>query len=455
MQLGIYGGAVKLAMIMALITQAFRYAYEPFVFAAAKKGESTDNRATYALTMKYFLIFTLFAFLMVIAYIDLFKHMMGRDYWDGLKTVAIVMVGEIIKGVYFNLSFWYKLTDRTIWGAWFSGAGCLVLVACNLLFVPRFGYMACAWSGVIGYTVAMLLSYFTGQKYYPIAYPLKRIFAYVALTAVLYAAMTISRDSSRATSCASPSTRSASSFSSLSPCAWTSPCPRCPWSVSISANKTLRCSHRFLRLCTPPHSTTAFASFFQPSESEVVYCGYVICAGTRHEAPEDSGMAHFIEHMSFKGTQRRKSRQINDYLERVGGELNAFTSKQETVYCATVLRRDVHRAVDILTDMVFHSVYPQNEIEKEVEVIIDEIDSYKDSPSELIFDEFEQLLFGDTSLGRDILGDKNRLRSYTTADALRFTGEHYRPDNAVFYLTAKWIGRSCFGASRKPTPPLP
>lgn len=176
---------------------------------------------------------------------------------------------------------------------------------------------------------------------------------------------------------------------------------------------------------------------FQPSESEVVYCGYVICAGTRHEAPEDSGMAHFIEHMSFKGTQRRKSRQINDYLERVGGELNAFTSKQETVYCATVLRRDVHRAVDILTDMVFHSVYPQNEIEKEVEVIIDEIDSYKDSPSELIFDEFEQLLFGDTSLGRDILGDKNRLRSYTTADALRFTGEHYRPDNVVFYLYGK------------------
>jgi len=141
------GGAVKLAMIMALITQAFRYAYEPFVFAAAKKGESTDNRTTYALTMKYFLIFTLFAFLMVIAYIDLFKHMMGRDYWDGLKTVAIVMVGEIIKGVYFNLSFWYKLTDRTIWGAWFSGAGCLVLVACNLLFVPRFGSLACAWAG--------------------------------------------------------------------------------------------------------------------------------------------------------------------------------------------------------------------------------------------------------------------------------------------------------------------
>lgn len=176
---------------------------------------------------------------------------------------------------------------------------------------------------------------------------------------------------------------------------------------------------------------------FQPSESEVVYCGYVICAGTRHEAAEDSGMAHFIEHMSFKGTQRRKSRQINDHLERVGGELNAFTSKQETVFCATVLRRDVHRAVDVLTDMVFHSVYPQSEIEKEVEVIIDEIDSYKDSPSELIFDEFEQQLFGRCSLGRDILGDKNRLRTYTTADALRFTGQYYRPDNAVFYLYGK------------------
>ncbi len=176
---------------------------------------------------------------------------------------------------------------------------------------------------------------------------------------------------------------------------------------------------------------------FQPSESEVVYCGYVICAGTRHEAAEDSGMAHFIEHMSFKGTQRRKSRQINDYLERVGGDLNAFTSKQETVFCATVLRRDVHRAVDVLTDMVFHSVYPQSEIEKEVEVIIDEIDSYKDSPSELIFDEFEQQLFGRCSLGRDILGDKNRLRTYTTADALRFTGQYYRPDNAVFYLYGK------------------
>ena len=126
--------------------------------------------------------------------------------------------------------------------------------------------------------------------------------------------------------------------------------------------------------------------------SEVLHCGYVLCTGTRHEDAADSGMAHFIEHMSFKGTSRRRSRQVNDYLERVGGEINAFTSKQETVYSATVLRKDFSRAVDVLTDIVFHSTYPQAEIDKEVEVIIDEIDSYRDSPAELIFDEFDQLV---------------------------------------------------------------
>ena len=193
-QLGIYGAAVKIAMIMALITQAFRYAYEPFVFAAAKNDQSGDNRATYAATMKYFIIFTLAAFLLVMAYIDVLKYLMGRDYWEGLPTVAVVMVGEIIKGVYFNLSFWYKLTDRTIWGAWFSTAGCVVLVACNLYFIPQYGYMACAWSGVAGYSVAMLLSYFVGQKYYPINYPLKSIFRYVALTALLYVGMVLFAD---------------------------------------------------------------------------------------------------------------------------------------------------------------------------------------------------------------------------------------------------------------------
>lgn len=168
--------------------------------------------------------------------------------------------------------------------------------------------------------------------------------------------------------------------------------------------------------------------------SDVLHCGYVLCTGTRHEDAADSGMAHFIEHMSFKGTSRRRSRQVNDYLERVGGEINAFTSKQETVYSATVLRKDFSRAVDVLTDIVFHSTYPQAEIDKEVEVIIDEIDSYRDNPAELIFDEFEQLVYGDAPLGRDILGDPERLRSYTTADAVRFAQKHYTPENAVFYV---------------------
>ena len=145
-------------------------------------------------------------------------------------------------------------------------------------------------------------------------------------------------------------------------------------------------------------------------------------------------MAHFLEHLSFKGTARRTSTQINNFLERVGGDLNAFTNKQETVYHATVLRKDVARAVDLLTDIVFHSTYPQAEITKEVEVIVDEIDSYRDSPSELIFDEFEHLLFADAPLGRDILGTPERLRQYTTADAHRFADRYYRPDNAIFFV---------------------
>lgn len=170
------------------------------------------------------------------------------------------------------------------------------------------------------------------------------------------------------------------------------------------------------------------------TSSGVIYCGYIVLAGTRHEAPADSGMAHFIEHLSFKGTERRRAFHISNGLERVGGDLNAFTNKQETVYYATVLRPDFARAVDLLTDLVFHSVYPQHEIDREVEVICDEIDSYKDTPSELIFDEFESMLFSGNPLGRDILGDTDRLRSYTTADARRFTDCYYRPDNAVFYV---------------------
>ena len=190
-QLGIYGAASKIAMIMAMITQAFRYAYEPFVFGKAK---DSDNRDTYAKAMKYFIIFTLLAFLMVVGYMDLLKYIIGRDYWSGLKVVPIVMAAEIMMGIYFNLSFWYKLIDKTIWGAWFSGIGCAVLITINVVFVPRFGYMACAWAGFAGYATAMLLSYFVGQKYYPIRYNLKEIGVYVLMAGVLFVLMTLCRN---------------------------------------------------------------------------------------------------------------------------------------------------------------------------------------------------------------------------------------------------------------------
>ena len=182
-QLGIYGAASKIAMIMAMITQAFRYAYEPFVFG---NNNDKDSRNTYAKAMKFFIIFTLLAFLVVMAYIDLLKYIIGRDYWEGLKVVPVVMAAEIMMGIYFNLSFWYKLIDKTIWGAWFSGIGCVVLITVNVLFVPHYGYMACAWAGFMGYASAMTISYLVGQKKYPINYPLKEIVLYVALAAVLY-----------------------------------------------------------------------------------------------------------------------------------------------------------------------------------------------------------------------------------------------------------------------------
>ncbi len=187
-QLGIYGACVKIAMIMAMITQAFRYAYEPFVFA---KSRERDSGATYALAMKYFVIFTLLAFLCVAGYMDVLKHIIGADYREGLRVVPVVMAAEIMMGVYFNLSFWYKLIDRTIWGAWFSLAGCAVLVAINVLLIPRFGYMACAWGGFAGYATSMLLSYFVGQRKNPIDYPLRSIGGYVLLAAALYAAMAL------------------------------------------------------------------------------------------------------------------------------------------------------------------------------------------------------------------------------------------------------------------------
>ena len=183
MQLGIYGACVKIAMIMAMITQAFRYAYEPIVFAGVK---DKDQHEMYAKAMKYFIIFTLLAFLIVIAYIDILKHIIGQDYWEGLRVVPIVMAAEIMMGIYFNLSFWYKVIDKTIWGAIFSGIGCAVLLAVNFIFVPRYGYMACACGGFAGYGVAMITSYFVGQKYYPINYPLKSIAFYTLLALISY-----------------------------------------------------------------------------------------------------------------------------------------------------------------------------------------------------------------------------------------------------------------------------
>lgn len=182
-QLGIYGACVKVAMIMAMITQAFRYAYEPFVFGNAKNEKSTEQ---YATAMKYFIIFTLFAFLTVIAYMDILKHLIGSDYHEGLRVTPIVMIAEILMGVYFNLSFWYKLIDKTIWGAWFSGAGCLVLIAVNVWGIPHYGYMACAWAGVAGYGTATVLSYVVGQRYQKVDYPLRSIFSYIGIAVVLY-----------------------------------------------------------------------------------------------------------------------------------------------------------------------------------------------------------------------------------------------------------------------------
>lgn len=170
-----------------------------------------------------------------------------------------------------------------------------------------------------------------------------------------------------------------------------------------------------------------------PSDSKVVYCGYQINAGTRNEEPGEEGLAHFCEHVTFKGTERRKAWHILNCLESVGGDLNAYTNKEGTVYYSAILKEHIARAVDLLTDIVFHSVYPQAEIDKEVEVICDEIESYNDSPSELIYDEFENIIFKGSPLGHNILGTAEQVRSFKTEDALRFTRKLYRPDNAIFF----------------------
>ena len=182
-QLGIYGACVKIAMIMAMITQAFRYAYEPFVFGGKR---DTADKESQAKVMKYFIIFTLLAFLAVVMYMPLLQYLVGEDYREGLRVIPIVMMAEIFMGIYFNLSFWYKLSDQTWWGAIFSAIGCVVLLAINFIFVPKYSYMACAWGGFAGYGTCMVLSYFVGQKKAPIPYNLKSAFIYFALAIALF-----------------------------------------------------------------------------------------------------------------------------------------------------------------------------------------------------------------------------------------------------------------------------
>lgn len=182
-QLGIYGACTKIAMIMAMITQAFRYAYEPFVYGG---GSGAKGKESQALVMKYFVMFALLAFLVVMSYLDIFKYVVDSGYWEGLRVVPIVMMAEIFMSIYFNLSFWYKLIEQTWWGAVFSTVGCVVLLVVNFLFVPRYGYMACAWGGVAGYGICMLLSYFVGRRLAPVPYPVKTIAGYFVLAVGLY-----------------------------------------------------------------------------------------------------------------------------------------------------------------------------------------------------------------------------------------------------------------------------
>lgn len=182
-QLSIYGAVVKVAAIMAMLMQAFRYAYEPFVFG---NSNNKDNKVLYSQAMKYFIIVSLLAFLVVVFYMDILRYLIAPDYWEGLKVIPLVMAAEIFMGIYFNLSFWYKLNDETYWGAVFSFIGCAILFAVNIIFVPRYGYMACGCASMAGYFIAMTLSYLTGRKRNPIDYDIKGISKYVLLFAILY-----------------------------------------------------------------------------------------------------------------------------------------------------------------------------------------------------------------------------------------------------------------------------
>ena len=172
-----------------------------------------------------------------------------------------------------------------------------------------------------------------------------------------------------------------------------------------------------------------------PSTSQVAYCGIAVHAGSRHETAQQQGLAHFCEHLAFKGTQRRTATQIINAIEGLGGELNAFTNKEDTVYYCAIEQRHLRRALDVLQDIVFHSQYPEPEVEKEREVVCDEIESYEDTPAELIYDDFENILFEGHPLGHNILGTSEQVRSYTSADARCFRQKWYRPENCILFIS--------------------
>ena len=182
-QLGIYGANAKIAVVMIMFTQAFRYAYEPFIFA---KNKGEDKRSTYALAMKFFIIVDLFIFLAVMFFLDILRYFIDPGYFAGLKVVPVIMLAELFSGIFFNLSLWYKLTDRTSWGVYFSLIGLAIIVTVNIIWVPRFGYIACAWAAFACYLVMMVLSWLIGQHYYPINYNLRSIGKYTVLALLLY-----------------------------------------------------------------------------------------------------------------------------------------------------------------------------------------------------------------------------------------------------------------------------
>jgi O-antigen/teichoic acid export membrane protein len=184
-QLGVYGACSKLALVMILFIQAFRYAYEPFVFS---QNRAKDPERVYVEVMRYFIIFSLLIFLGVMFYLDLLKWLIEADYYSGLRAVPVIMAGEMFFGVYYNLSVWYKLTDRTVWGAYFSLTGCVLTVLVIMVFVPRYGFMACAWASLLSNLLMMLLSYFVGRRRFPVAYDLRSAFVYAAAASVCYVA---------------------------------------------------------------------------------------------------------------------------------------------------------------------------------------------------------------------------------------------------------------------------